>query len=62
MNFNVNLFFHLYDTPFTPLGILTPLVPRVRGGGHNGKKDVCFNPIQGGGAKTPALNFFIKLL
>ena len=22
----------------------------------------CFNPIQGGGAKTPALHFFIKLL
>ena len=23
MNFEVNLFFHLYETPFTPLGILT---------------------------------------
>ena len=36
MNFAVNLFFHLYDTPFTPLGIPTPIVPRVSGWGVRG--------------------------
>ena len=32
MNFKVDLFFHLYETPFTSLGIPTPIVPRVSGG------------------------------
>ena len=31
MHFKVNLFFHLYETPFTPLGIPTPIVPMVSG-------------------------------
>ena len=49
MNFKVNLFFHLYETQITPLGIP---IPTVRGlvmgwvrGGHNGKKQVCFKMI-----------------
>ena len=43
MNFNVNLLFHLHEAPFVPLGILTPIVPRVSGGvGHNRGKQVCF--------------------
>ena len=29
MNFKVNLFFHLYETHITPLGIPIPAVPRV---------------------------------
>ena len=41
MNFKVNLFFHLYETPFNPLDIPTPIFLRVSGGmglgGHNGK-------------------------
>ena len=46
MNFKVKSLFTLYETPFTPLGIPTLIVPRVSGevgqGGHNGKKQVCF--------------------
>ena len=33
MNFKVNLLFHLYETPFTHLGIPTLIVQRVSGGG-----------------------------
>ena len=32
MNFKVNLFFHLYETHITPLGIPIPEVPRVSDG------------------------------
>ena len=32
MNFKVNLFFHLYETHITPLGIPIPTVPRVSDG------------------------------
>ena len=41
MNFKVNLFFHLYETYITPLGIPILTVPRASDGsvrgGHNGK-------------------------
>ena len=46
MNFKVNLFFLLYETPFTPFGFPTLIVSRLSGGvgkgGHNWKKQVCF--------------------
>ena len=60
MDFKVNLFFHLYETPSPPLGTPTPIVPRKSGGvgwgGHNGEnlkfalkcisgKMKCFKPI-----------------
>ena len=32
MNFKVNLFFDLYETHITPLGIPIPTVPRVSDG------------------------------
>ena len=32
MNFKANLFFHLYETHFPPLGIPIPTVPRVSDG------------------------------
>ena len=32
MNFKVNLFFHLYETHITPLGIPIPTDPRVSDG------------------------------
>ena len=32
MNFKVNLYFHLYETHITPLGIPIPTVPRVSDG------------------------------
>ena len=42
MNSKVSLDFHLYGGTFTPLGIPTPIVPRMIGGvgqgGHNLKK------------------------
>ena len=37
MKFKVNMFFHLYETPFTPFGLPT-LIGWVRGG-CNGKKN-----------------------
>ena len=42
MNFKVNLFFHLYETPFTSFGFPTLIVSRLSGrvgkGGHNWRK------------------------
>ena len=32
MKFKANLFFHIYEIPFTPLGISTLIVQRVSGG------------------------------
>ena len=41
MNFKVNLFFHLYETHITPLGIPIPAVPRVSDGvGYGGSYTV----------------------
>ena len=50
MNFKVNLFFHLYETPFAPLGIPNLIVQRVSGGVGKGgfimgKKTVCFKML-----------------
>ena len=36
INFKVNLFFNLYETPITPLGIPNPIVRRVSGNGKLG--------------------------
>ena len=51
MNSKINMFVHLYETPLTPFGIPTPIVPRgsgvagLGGGGHKGKEQVCLKCI-----------------
>ena len=51
MNFKVNLFFHLYETPFTPFGFPPLIVSRLSGwvgwGGHNGKNKFALKCISG---------------
>ena len=59
MNFNVNLFFHLYETPFTPLGIPTPIVPRVGWWGGLGG-DIMEKTSQGLGGVIMGKKFALK--